>query len=116
MRAELTVACDGRTSTVRSAVGLPPRAFGAPMDVWWFRLPRQPDDPPGLAGTFKSGHGAIMIDRGDYYQIAYIIPKGTDSEMRSQGIESLAPRAGEPGALARRPRRHLDVVRRRETA
>ena len=89
MRAELTVACDGRTSTVRSAVGLTPQGFGAPMDVWWFRLPRQPDDPTGLAGTFKAGHGAIMIDRGDYYQIAYIIPKGTDSEMRSQGIEAL---------------------------
>jgi 2-polyprenyl-6-methoxyphenol hydroxylase-like FAD-dependent oxidoreductase len=89
MRAELTVACDGRASTVRSAVGLTPRAFGAPMDVWWFRLPRQPDDPSGLAGTFNAGHGAIMIDRGDYYQIAYIIPKGTDSAMRSQGIEAL---------------------------
>src|SRR5271166_6707501 len=89
MRAELTVGCDGRTSAVRSAVGLVPRAFGAPMDVWWFRLPRQPDDPPGLAGTFNAGHGAILIDRGDYYQIAYIIPKGTDAEMRSQGIESL---------------------------
>jgi len=89
MRAELTVACDGRSSTVRSAVGLTPHSFGAPMDVWWFRLPRQPDDPTGLAGTFKAGHGAIMIDRGDYYQVAYIIPKGTDSQMRSQGIEAL---------------------------
>jgi 2-polyprenyl-6-methoxyphenol hydroxylase-like FAD-dependent oxidoreductase len=89
MRAELTVACDGRSSTVRSAVGLTPHGFGAPMDVWWFRLPRQPDDPTGLAGTFKAGHGTIMIDRGDYYQIAYIIPKGTDAEMRSQGIEAL---------------------------
>jgi 2-polyprenyl-6-methoxyphenol hydroxylase-like FAD-dependent oxidoreductase len=89
MRAELTVACDGRTSTVRSAMGLEPQAFGAPMDVWWFRLPRRSDDPSGLAGTFSAGHGAIMIDRGDYYQIAYIIPKGTDTEMRAQGIESL---------------------------
>jgi 2-polyprenyl-6-methoxyphenol hydroxylase-like FAD-dependent oxidoreductase len=89
MRAQLTVACDGRTSTVRSAVGLTPRGFGAPMDVWWFRLPRQPDDPAGLAGTFNAGHATIMIDRGDYYQIAYIIPKGTDSELRSQGIEAL---------------------------
>jgi 2-polyprenyl-6-methoxyphenol hydroxylase-like FAD-dependent oxidoreductase len=89
MRAELTVACDGRASTVRSAVGLTPRAFGAPMDVWWFRLPRRPDDPRGLAGTLQAGRGAIMIDRGDYYQIAYIIPKGTDSELRSQGIEAL---------------------------
>jgi 2-polyprenyl-6-methoxyphenol hydroxylase-like FAD-dependent oxidoreductase len=89
MRAELTVACDGRTSTVRSAVGLEPQGFGTPMDVWWFRLPRQPDDPAGLAGIFQAGHGVIMIDRGDYYQIAYIIPKGTDSQMRSQGIEAL---------------------------
>ncbi len=89
MRAALTVACDGRTSTVRSAAGLKPRAFGAPMDVWWFRLPRKPGDPAGLAGTFQAGHGAIMIDRGDYYQIAYVIPKGTDSQMRSQGIEAL---------------------------
>jgi 2-polyprenyl-6-methoxyphenol hydroxylase-like FAD-dependent oxidoreductase len=89
MRAELTVACDGRTSTVRSAMGLVPQAFGAPMDVWWFRLPRRSDDPSGLAGIFSAGHGAIMIDRGDYYQIAYIIPKGTDTEMRAEGIEAL---------------------------
>jgi 2-polyprenyl-6-methoxyphenol hydroxylase-like FAD-dependent oxidoreductase len=88
MRAALTVACDGRSSTVRAAVGLTPHSFGAPMDVWWFRLPRQADDPSGLAGTFQSGHGVIAIDRGDYYQIAYIIPKGTDSELRAQGIEA----------------------------
>jgi 2-polyprenyl-6-methoxyphenol hydroxylase-like FAD-dependent oxidoreductase len=89
MRAELTVACDGRSSTVRSAMGLTPHSFGAPMDVWWFRLPRRPDDPPGLAGVLSAGHATITIDRGDYYQIAYIIPKGTDAQMRAQGIESL---------------------------
>ncbi len=88
MGAALTVACDGRGSTVREAVGLIPRSFGAPMDVWWFRLPRQPDDPAGLAGTFQAGHGAIMIDRGDYYQIAYIIPKGADARVRAEGIEA----------------------------
>jgi 2-polyprenyl-6-methoxyphenol hydroxylase-like FAD-dependent oxidoreductase len=88
MRAALTVACDGRSSTVRSAVGLTAHSYGAPMDVWWFRLPRQADDPSGLAGTFQSGHGVIAIDRGDYYQIAYIIPKGTDGELRAQGIEA----------------------------
>ncbi|ORW65883.1 FAD-dependent oxidoreductase [Mycobacterium saskatchewanense] len=89
MRAELTVACDGRSSTVRSAMGLTPRSFGAPMDVWWFRLPRRPDDPSGLAGVMRAGHATIMIDRGDYYQIAYIIPKGSDTRLRAEGIESL---------------------------
>jgi 2-polyprenyl-6-methoxyphenol hydroxylase-like FAD-dependent oxidoreductase len=89
MRATLTVACDGRTSTVRSAVGLKTRTFGAPMDIWWFRLPRRDDDPSGLAGTFEAGHGIILIDRGDYYQIASIIPKGSDAKMRAEGIESL---------------------------
>jgi 2-polyprenyl-6-methoxyphenol hydroxylase-like FAD-dependent oxidoreductase len=89
MRAALTVACDGRGSTVRAAIGFEPRRFGAPMDIWWFRLPRHPDDPPGLAGKFERGHGMILIDRGDYYQIASIIPKGSDAQMRAQGIESL---------------------------
>ncbi len=89
MRAELTVACDGRYSTVRSSVGLTPRSFGAPMDVWWFRLPRRPDDPRGLGGVLRAGHATIVIDRGDYYQIAYIIPKGTDARMRAEGIEAL---------------------------
>jgi 2-polyprenyl-6-methoxyphenol hydroxylase-like FAD-dependent oxidoreductase len=70
LQAELTVACDGRSSTLRDAMGLKPRSFGAPMDVWWFRLPRHPDDPHGLAGVLGAGHACLTIDRGDYYQIA----------------------------------------------
>ena len=50
IRATLTVACDGRGSAVRAAAGLAPRAFGVPMDVWWFRLPRHADDPAGGVG------------------------------------------------------------------
>jgi len=89
MRAALTVACDGRSSTLRSTTGLVPHSFGAPMDVWWFRLPRRPDDPRGLAGAFGAGHGIAAIDRGDYFQIAYVIPKGSDAELRAQGIGAL---------------------------
>lgn len=104
MRADLTVACDGRSSALRSALGLTPHGFGAPMDVWWFRLPRRSDDPPGLAGVFEAGHGIAMIDRGDYYQIAYIIPKGADTTLRAQGLETLR------GALASLAPRLADRV------
>jgi 2-polyprenyl-6-methoxyphenol hydroxylase-like FAD-dependent oxidoreductase len=89
MRAHLTVACDGRSSTLRADAGLATRNFGAPMDVWWFRLPRHEDDPRGLNGVFQFGHGCALIDRGDYFQIAYLIRKGADSAMRAEGIESL---------------------------
>ena len=89
MHAVLTVACDGRSSTLRGAMGLVPRSFGAPMDVWWFRLPRDPDSPHGLAGVLAAGHACITIDRGDYFQCAYVIPKGHDAELRAQGIEAL---------------------------
>jgi 2-polyprenyl-6-methoxyphenol hydroxylase-like FAD-dependent oxidoreductase len=89
MRAALTVACDGRSSTLRSAMDLRPRSFGAPMDVWWFRLPRDTDDPHGLAGVLGAGAAQIVIDRGDYYQCAYVIPKGRDEQLRAQGIEAL---------------------------
>jgi 2-polyprenyl-6-methoxyphenol hydroxylase-like FAD-dependent oxidoreductase len=95
MRAALTVACDGRSSTLRSSMGLKPKAFGAPMDVWWFRLPRHREDPPGLNGVFYSGHGCVVIDRDDYYQIAYIIPKGMDSVIRAEGVESLRGRVAQ---------------------
>jgi 2-polyprenyl-6-methoxyphenol hydroxylase-like FAD-dependent oxidoreductase len=57
--------------------------------VWWFRLPRNADDPHGLAGVLGAGHACIAIDRGDYYQIAYIIPRGADAEYRQRPIQAL---------------------------
>ncbi|GAA2554364.1 FAD-dependent oxidoreductase [Mycolicibacterium diernhoferi] len=87
--APLTVACDGRESTLRESMTLAPKSFGAPMDVWWFRLPRTEDDPAGLAGAMGAGHVVAMIDRGDYFQCAFVIPKGADRKLRAEGIESL---------------------------
>lgn len=89
MFAPLTVACDGRSSTLRASMALVPKSFGAPMDVWWFRVSRSEDDPAGLAGSMGAGHVVAMIDRGDYFQCAFIIPKGSDQRLRSEGIESL---------------------------
>ena len=87
--ATLTVATDGRASDVRHSVGLEPVAYGAPMDVLWFRLSRRPSDANGLFGRVTSGRFAAMIDRGDYWQVAFGIPKGTDAALRSGRIEGL---------------------------
>jgi len=103
LAADLVVAADGRSSTVRAAAGLRSREFGVPMDVWWFRLPRHEDDPEGGLGRFGSGRrpeggagqsdtagrGVVLIDRGDYFQCAFLIRKGQDPVLRAEGIESL---------------------------
>ena len=99
MRADLTVACDGRSSVLRAAVSpgqrLRLRSFGAPMDVWWFRLPRYAGDPHGLNGRFAGGQAVAIIDRGDYFQIAYLIKKGSDAALRADGIGSLRSRVAD---------------------
>ncbi|MCO1660273.1 FAD-dependent oxidoreductase [Pseudonocardia humida] len=92
IRASLTIACDGRGSRVREAAGLTARAFGVPMDVWWFRLPRHDDDPEGGVGRLSAGHFMVMIDRGDYWQCAYLIGKGTDEQMRAEGLAGFRDR------------------------
>lgn len=89
LRADLVVACDGRASDTREAAGLRTRSFGAPMDVWWFRLPRHWPDPQGAVFRISNGRAIVLIDRGDYWQVAYLIGKGSDAWMRAQGIESL---------------------------
>jgi 2-polyprenyl-6-methoxyphenol hydroxylase-like FAD-dependent oxidoreductase len=90
--ADLTVACDGRRSVLRAAAGLRVRSFGVPMDVWWFRLPRSPHDPAGAVARFGSGQGMVLIDRGDYFQCAYLIRKGSDTVLRAEGIEAFRRR------------------------
>ncbi|MEU5211697.1 FAD-dependent oxidoreductase [Streptomyces sp. NPDC020742] len=86
LRATLTVACDGRGSLARSLPELGLRRFACPMDAWWFRLPRRDDDPHGLVGGVGDRLLAAMIDRGDYWQCAALIPKGTDAERRAAGL------------------------------
>jgi len=92
LRAELTIGCDGRNSVVRRASGLRCRAFGAPIDVWWFRLPREEADPPGLAGWVRDRQLMIMLDRGDYWQCGYLIGKGSDQALRAAGIAAFRER------------------------
>ena len=89
LTAELTVACDGRTSTVRRESGLPVREWPVPFDVWWFRLPRDADAEYSLVPRIDPGQVLIMIPREGYFQIAYMIPKGSDERLRARGLEVL---------------------------
>jgi 2-polyprenyl-6-methoxyphenol hydroxylase-like FAD-dependent oxidoreductase len=74
---------------MRRLAGFEPKKTSPPMDILWFKLPREPDDPEGAMGRVGRGHIAILLDRFDYWQAGYIIPKGTFPELRHQGIESL---------------------------
>ncbi|MFD7403749.1 FAD-dependent oxidoreductase [Streptomyces sp. NPDC059866] len=87
LRATLTVACDGRDSLARSRPELGLRRFDCPMDAWWFRLPRREGDPYGLVGGVGDRFLTAMIDRGDYWQCAALIPKGTDARRRAAGLD-----------------------------
>ncbi len=88
IRADLVVGCDGRHSTVREKSGFKSDDYGAPMDVLWFRLSHKPSDSPDTFGHIEAGKMMIMLDRGDYWQCAYVIPKGGIERMKSEGLEA----------------------------
>jgi len=84
--AELVVAADGRHSTVRTLAGLEVENLGAPIDVLWFRLSRSPDDPQSSMGRFDTGAALVLINRRDYWQCGYVIPKGAADAVRRAGL------------------------------
>ena len=86
VRADLTVGCDGRHSTVCARAGLEGEDLGAPMDVLWFRLPKKANDPDETMGRFEVGRIVIMLDRGDYWQCAFVIRKGSIEEIKRAGL------------------------------
>lgn len=86
IRARLTVAADGRDSRLREASGLEIEDFGAPMDVLWLRLSRQPGDTDETQGRFEAGRIFVMLNRGDYWQCALVIPKGANERIRASGL------------------------------
>lgn len=100
VRADLVVAADGRKSAVRAASGLPMASAHSPMDVLWFRLGWRPGDPQELFGIFRKGLLMAMIYRGDYWQVAYLMPKGANPQGGSlddfkAGLVSVRPQLRE---------------------
>jgi 2-polyprenyl-6-methoxyphenol hydroxylase-like FAD-dependent oxidoreductase len=86
IRAELVIGADGRHSVVRQKAGLEVETFGSPIDVLWMRIPRKPDDPPQTFGHVDSGRILVMIQRGEYWQCAFVIPKGGFDPIREKGL------------------------------
>jgi 2-polyprenyl-6-methoxyphenol hydroxylase-like FAD-dependent oxidoreductase len=92
IRAGLTIAADGRHSILRDRSGLPLLDLGAPFDALWLRLPVKPGDPADLIGKVKSGQIFVMIYRSDYWQCAYLIPKGGFDTIQREGLERFRAR------------------------
>jgi 2-polyprenyl-6-methoxyphenol hydroxylase-like FAD-dependent oxidoreductase len=95
VRADLTIGADGRSSATRREAGLMPEEIGAPMDVLWFRISAKDCDPDQSLGRIDRGHILALINRGTYWQCAYVIPKGAAEQLKAQGIEGLRQSIGE---------------------
>src|SRR5437773_5141068 len=108
LRADLVVAADGRYSLVRTEAKLPVQELGAPMDVLWFRLARSPSEAGQTMARFDAGQIFIMIDRGEYRQCGYVLPKGRFDELRAAGIEAFRERVAR---LAPRVKAHVGELR-----
>jgi 2-polyprenyl-6-methoxyphenol hydroxylase-like FAD-dependent oxidoreductase len=86
VRADLTIGADGRRSIVREKAGLEVLDLGAPIDVLWMRVSRDPSDPNQTLGRFRAGKILVAIDRGEYWQCAYVIPKGGLDAIHKRGL------------------------------
>ncbi len=92
---KLVIAADGRGSLVRTLGLLPVEQLGAPMDVLWFTLPKADDGGDALRGSIEPGRMVVLIDRDDYWQAAYLIPKGAEADVRGRGLEWLRAQVAE---------------------
>ena len=92
IRADLTVGCDGRHSTLRARAGFQVDDIGAPMDILWFRISRRASDTAETFGHMEAGCMLVMLNRNDYWQCAYVIPKGGIDKVKAKGVDAF--RAG----------------------
>jgi 2-polyprenyl-6-methoxyphenol hydroxylase-like FAD-dependent oxidoreductase len=89
VRAPLVVGADGRHSTIRDRAALVSHRFGVPIDVLWMRLPRQASDGDQVLGTVAADKFLVMLNRGDYWQCAYLIEKGGLARLQQRGLPAL---------------------------
>jgi 2-polyprenyl-6-methoxyphenol hydroxylase-like FAD-dependent oxidoreductase len=85
-RTDLVIGADGRHSIVQPRAGLERREFGVPIDALWMRISKKKDDPEQSFGFFQHGKLLVMLDRGDYWQCGFVIPKGGFEEIKERGL------------------------------
>jgi 2-polyprenyl-6-methoxyphenol hydroxylase-like FAD-dependent oxidoreductase len=88
IHADLVIGADGRHSMVRDQSGLKSDDYGAPMDVLWFRVSHKSSDPTQTFGHIEAGVMMVMLDRGDYWQCAFVIPKGGIENVKAKGLDA----------------------------
>ncbi|MEA2552262.1 MAG: hypothetical protein QOJ65_438 [Fimbriimonadaceae bacterium] len=88
VRADLVVGTDGRHSIIREKAGLQTESFGVPIDVLWMRIAKPPNPPENTLGYFKNGQFMVLINRKDYYQGGFLIPKGGFEEIKAEGLDA----------------------------
>jgi len=94
VRADLVCGADGRSSTARDRAGFDVREFGVPIDVLWMRISKREQDPQQTLGFFRHGKLLVLLDRGDYWQCGYVIPKGAFNPIKARGLSEFHQELG----------------------
>jgi 2-polyprenyl-6-methoxyphenol hydroxylase-like FAD-dependent oxidoreductase len=89
IRADLIIGADGRHSIIQERAGLERQEFGVPIDVLWMRISKKQEDPQQSLGFFQQGKLLVLLDRGEYWQAGFVIPKGGFDEIKARGLQQV---------------------------
>ncbi len=89
IRADLIIGADGRHSIVQARSGLERQEFGVAIDVLWMGISKKQNDPQQSLGFFRQGKLLVLLDRGDYWQCGFVIPKGGFEDIEARGLQQL---------------------------